>query len=107
MNIQSLFDNMAQQSNEKLARSLLDPSGREVLWPVVFAGVKNIVKTSHLNNDTLKCIKSWLKSNDSQLQIPLLGLTVGFPWPCCELPDAHVKCFNAQFLQRFVESCHM
>ncbi|GLC52660.1 hypothetical protein PLESTB_000654500 [Pleodorina starrii] len=67
---------MAHQSNDKVARLLLDPSGREVLWPLVFSGVKNIVRANSLNNDTLACIKSWLKSNDSQLHIPLLGLTV-------------------------------
>ena len=68
---------MAQQSGDKLAKALLDPSSREVLWPVVFAGVKNVVRANNVNNDTLTCIKGWLKSNDSQLHIPLLGLTVG------------------------------
>lgn len=67
---------MAQQSNEQLARSLIDPNKREVLWPVVFAGVKNVVRANNLNNDTLTCIKGWLKATDSQLLIPLLGLTV-------------------------------
>ncbi|GLI70835.1 hypothetical protein VaNZ11_015848 [Volvox africanus] len=67
---------MAQQAHDKLARSLLDPSGREVNWALVFAGVKNVVKANNLNGDTLICLKGWLKSNDSQLHIPLLGVTV-------------------------------
>ncbi|GIL60267.1 hypothetical protein Vafri_14896 [Volvox africanus] len=67
---------MAQQAHDKLARSLLDPSGREVNWPLVFAGVKNVARANNLNGDTLICLKGWLKSNDNQLHIPLLGVTV-------------------------------
>ncbi|KAG2500331.1 hypothetical protein HYH03_001907 [Edaphochlamys debaryana] len=63
-------------ANDQLAKALLDPVKREVLWPVVFAGVKNVVRSNNLNNETLTCVKGWLKSTDSSLQIPLLSLTV-------------------------------
>ncbi|GFR41602.1 hypothetical protein Agub_g2326 [Astrephomene gubernaculifera] len=67
---------MAQQSVDQLAKALVDTTRREVVWPMVFSGIKNIVRTNNLNTETLSCIKTWLKTNDSQLHTPLLSLTV-------------------------------
>lgn len=66
---------MAQQiAPEALARSLLAEQG--VVWSAVFAGVKNIVKSNNLNDDTRTCLKAWLKASDAQLLTPLLSCTV-------------------------------
>lgn len=68
---------MASQPNpEQLARSLVDLNRRECLWPMVFNGIKNIVRANNLNDDTRTCMKAWLKCSDGQLHLPMLSLTV-------------------------------
>ena len=53
---------------------LLGPSRTEVVFPALFAAVKQIVRANVIEDDMRSQIKSWLKERD--ITLCLLGLTV-------------------------------
>lgn len=69
-------------SNTSKRKSLMDhgwllaPGRREVVYPALFAAVKQIVRANAIDDEKRVQIKSWLKQN-GDAALCLLSLTVG------------------------------